>query len=396
MEFIIGNIKISSRITPGEKDFPRLFKAHFDVMSLSDFIKDLQVHPEWREEIRKTEFARAVHGTLAIEGSVIGIDDIEHMMEEHTLPTDEDNARKEVSNALAAYEFIVEWSGMNQGKEITDSVIRQIHTVLTRDIDYYLNEPGKYRDQPVSFGSPRKDSILRNAFEVKEAMAQIIRFINFKDDDVLSLGCFPVTRAIMTHYLITLVHPFIDGNGRVARAVEALILHHYGKFEPYCFPISARYYYEKRLRYFELLRKADETGELIPFTLFAIDGLIQHLSSIKKQLLDQITRTLIIDYLWQLKRTDQILKRHITFMEIAFGLGKKEAKDFWRQPAIRGLYQNLSESTRKRDFARLLELNLLKTEKVSLDGRSIEVISVNWDVLKTLRLRLDKVPHRPR
>jgi hypothetical protein len=73
-----------------------------------------------------------------------------------------------------------------------------------------------------------------------------------------------------------------------------------------------------------------------------------------------------------------------------------ELTDFNRHPVVRGIYYNLSESTRKRDISTLVSFGLLKTEKVvSEDGKEKTIISVNWDALKFVTLRLDTIPHKP-
>lgn len=391
MPFKIGSIEI--RIDLPSEQASDFFQRIYRVESLYHFINEQPVYPEWREAIRKMEFLRAVQGTVALEGAEIKIEDVERVGKEEreTLTTDSD---KEAANALEAYDFIDDWTIRNPDERITEPVIKQLHTIITRDINYYLNQPGQYRNQPVKFGYPSQESALKDIFAVQDAMAKLVDFVNTKTDDV-SLSYFPLCRAVLAHYLMTLIHPFIDGNGRVARAVEALILHHYGKYEAYLFPINAKFYYRQRKKYFELLRHTDSTGDPLPFLFFAIDGLHESLTEIKRGVLDKITCTLIMDYAHQLRRQKKLLKRQTTLLEIAFGLNPMELSEFINNPAIRGVYHNLSESTRKRDMATLLAFGLLKSEKVKTpDGKGKTTISANWDALKYLTLRLDAIPHR--
>jgi len=358
----------------------------FDLENLHSFIKDQPFYPEWREDIERMVLYRAAHGTVAIEGSDVKLDEMDNVAQSKLLKSDRE---KEPKNALKAYEFIKEWSFNNKNNPISEGVISQIHTTLTRDINYYLNDPGKYRDQKVSFGDPRQESVLKNRFEVIDEMEKVVKFINLRTTDSSDMAFWTIPKAVITHYLITRVHPFIDGNGRVARTVESLILHHLGDFEPYCFPSTAEFYYKERKKYMELLRQTDDTGDLIPLVLFAIQGLHDNLSKTKKHMLDKITQTLIMDYSHQLRRNKKLLKRQTALLEIMFDLDPMLMKEFSQHPYIKGLYYERTPYTEKRDIEKLIKYKLLKIDKET------KKISVNWDALKQLTFRLNSIPHRP-
>ena len=394
MEITIGGNKITTKLKTENTNFFALFRLLTQAKSLSESIKELRVRPGWREAIRKTELIRAVHGTLAIEGVNLKEDQVEKIIEkgegsERIIDTD-----KEVENVLRAYEFILDWSSSHPNEMITESLIKEIHSRLTKDMNYYLNEPGKYRETPVTFGNPRKESTIKYLPEIQEAMSGLTGCIK-EEDSLFDVCSDPITLALFAHYMITLIHPFIDGNGRLARAIEALILHHHGGFAPYCFPINAQYYYKNRNKYFELLRYTDDTQDFIPFIVFAVEGIVEYLKTIKKSLLDKITVTLTMDYIHQLTKSKKILKRHENLIEIMFGLGELEIKDFWAHPAIKGLYHNVSESTRKRDLPRLLALDLITISEQQDDEKKPLKISANWNLLEMIHLRLETVPKRP-
>jgi Fic family protein len=389
--FKIGSIKIDTNIK--EDDFFDLYKKISDLENLHTFINEQPVYPEWGEEIQKMEFLRAVQGTIALEGSELELEDIERIASQKDVSLSDKD--KEAENALEAYEFIQDWSELNKGQIITEEVIKQIHTIMTRNINYYLNEPGKYRNQVVEFGYPKQKSSLKNTFEVQEAMSRVVDFINSPPSKGLKYSSFPVTKAILTHHFMTYIHPFIDGNGRVSRAVEALMFHHYGGYEPYLFPISARFYYKERKTYFELLRKIDTTGDPYTFISFALDGIYKNLTEIKNNILDQVTRTLIFDYAHQLRRNKKLLKRQTSLLGSMFYLKPMELQEFWRHPAIQAIYYKLSESTKKRDISNLVRYNLVQYIDSASPEEKVKKITVNWDALRLVALRLDNIPHRP-
>ncbi len=392
MLFKIGSIIIDTTIR--EDDSLDLTKKLGKLESLRNFINEQPVYPQWKENIEKMALFRAVQGTVALEGSDIGLKDVERIAKQNERSnTDRDI---EAQNALEVYEFIQHWSSDNPTEEIAEPVIKQIHSIMTGDMGDYMNQPGEYRTQAVEFGYPPLESALKDLSQVQDTMSMLIELINTKESNPSDFCSFPVTRALLVHYLITAILPFMDGNGRVARAVEALILHHYGRFEAYLFPITASSYYRDRKKYFETLRHADNTGNPIPFINFALDGLYDNLSEIKKNILDQINRTLILDYAHQLRRGKKLSKRQTTLLENMFYLGPMKLDEFWRHPSVRGIYDKLSESTRKRDISGLISLGFLKYEESSShEGRKIKKITVNWDALRFETHRLDMIAPVP-
>jgi Fic family protein len=376
-----------------EDDSLDLIKKLSKLDSLYNFVNEQPVYPEWKENIQKMEFFRAVQGTVALEGPDIELEDVERIAKQNERSNTD--RYREAQNALEAYEFIQRWSSDNPDEEITESVIKQIHTIMTADMNDYVKQPGEYRTQIVEFGYPPLESALKDLVEIQDTMSMLVELMNAKEMDPSDLCSFPVTKALLVHYLITAILPFMDGNGRLARAVEALVLHHYGKYEAHFFPISARFYYRERKKYFEMLRHADNTGNPIPFISFALDGLHANLYEIEKHILDQINRTLILDYAHQLRRGKELSKRQTTLLENMFYLGPMKLDEFWRHPFVRGIYDKLSESTRKRDISKLISLGFVKYEKSgNNEGRKIKKITVNWDALRFATTGYDS-SHRP-
>jgi len=372
--------------------------ALVEVSSLQTYIEGLPVYPAWREEILKMDFIRAIHGTLAIEDSGITVQEVEKIMDRGISSESLTGKRaKEAVNALSAYDFIQEWVQDNPEGDITEAVISQLNTIITRDLGCVPDRPGLYRNHAVSFGLPRRAAGLKTLSEIQTAMAELVNFINEnKKSSTQAFSHTPTTAALTAHYLITLIHPFSDGNGRVARALEALILHRYGGFAPYCFPITAKFYYENREEYFRLLRLTDNTGDIFPFLFFAVNGLRINLQAIKEAMLKKITHALITNYIHDLRRKKTILKRQVALMEILLSSGTMEINEFWNSPAIRTLYANRSESTRRRDIFNLLKYHLVTLEEGKKpEGKKETKISANWDVLKRLPVRLDNMVKKP-
>ena len=93
------------------------------------------------------------------------------------------------------------------------------------------------------------------------------------------------------------IHPFGDGNGRTARAVESFLLYRAG-VNAFGFYSLANFYYRERDRYIQELTDArfQHGGDLTPFILFGLEGLVAELESVHREVLDQVKITAYRDY----------------------------------------------------------------------------------------------------
>src|ERR1039457_6403278 len=97
-------------------------------------------------------------------------------------------------------------------------------------INYDLTKnPGRWRPGPINVRDERKGEVIYEgpAFElVPELMTELSGQLNAKED------CPSMVRAAMAHLNLVMVHPFSDGNGRMARCLQTLVLAREGILEP--------------------------------------------------------------------------------------------------------------------------------------------------------------------
>ena len=96
-------------------------------------------------------------------------------------------------------------------------------------------------------------------------------------------------RAIAAHFYVVSIHPFGDGNGRTARAVESFLLYR-GGINARGFYSLANYYYRFRHRDVALLDSVrfSSDHDLTPFVRFALDGLLGELEDVHGEVLAQV------------------------------------------------------------------------------------------------------------
>ena len=167
---------------------------------------------------------------------------------------------------MATYRWIAQLSG---DQPINTTLIREVHRRLVTGYDNDHRPPGRLRsrDQNVTFGTPRHRGG-EGGNECAEALRQLVEATRttFHKHD-------PLVQALALHYHLAALHPFLDGNGRTARAMEALMLQRVGLRDT-LFIAMSNDHYEEKIAYLQAL---NDTGaahhNLTPFLKFALKGI---------------------------------------------------------------------------------------------------------------------------
>ena len=104
-------------------------------------------------------------------------------------------------------------------------------------------------------------------------------------------------RAIAAHFYVVSIHPFGDGNGRTARAVESFLLYKAGVNVRGYYSL-ANYFYQNRSEYVYNLNHVQTRGQtdLTPFVVFALEGLVQELEAVHAEVLAEVRIIAFRDY----------------------------------------------------------------------------------------------------
>ena len=359
------------------------------IQGVNQFLLDLPSFPAQAKKIFRHEMILAVGGTQRIEGVDLTDNEIEKAFDKEEAHEELQTAEKEAVNSKNAYKFIIDYVDGNRDKEIDERFIRQLHTYMTRGLPYQYNKPGEYRTVEISFGSPRRSAVLKTERDVKEGMKGFIKWLNDKNRG--NFYDFPLTKANLAHYYLTEIHPFGDGNGRTARALEAMILYSKGKFNYYCFWSLANHFSIYRNKYIDNLRNVSVTLNVMPFLDFASNGYLKELNRIKKRALSKIKELMFMDYIRYLQRTkviqdQKINERMVSVLDILVELKKLRFSNFLslEDPSIKGIYTKKSYHTVRKDLSKLREYGFIKITGEN-KAKSLEP---NYKILEKLRYKV--------
>lgn len=210
--------------------------------------------PEVLNTIRKYFRIKNIYHSNAIEGNSLNVGETRTVVELGLTITGKPlKDQAEAKNLSAALDFLEELAA-NPDRPITESDVRQIHLLVLKGIND--NDAGRYRSANVEIGGsqykpPSPESI---AIEMD-------RFGQWLQKASIPGTLFESTEAILAasvaHTWFVTIHPFIDGNGRVARLLMNLVLMRFR------FPIAV-VTREDRLRYYDAL-EFSQASDLTPF-----------------------------------------------------------------------------------------------------------------------------------
>jgi len=117
--------------------------------------------------------------------------------------------------------YAMEWVRAHQAEDLSEALLLELHRTVTRDT-LAADASGRYRraDEPVAVYDETRNAPIYTpppAAELPAQMAALCAFANGSSDD--DPFVHPVVRAIMLHFWLAWAHPFVDGNGRTARAL---------------------------------------------------------------------------------------------------------------------------------------------------------------------------------
>ena len=372
---------------------PAITNALADAKSAVLSLKTIPYQRRWVEGLQRIQLKREVAGTSRIEGAEFTERELEAAMQEtpeqlHT------RSQKQAHAAVQAYRWI---ATVPQDQPIDADLICTIHRRIVTGADDDHCRPGRLRqqDQNVNFGVPRHRGV-EGGDECERAFQQFTRAIGgaFRDHD-------PLVQAIAAHYHLAAMHPFVDGNGRTARALEALMLQRAGLRDS-SFIAMSNYYYDEKNAYLGALaevRRRDD--DLTPFLQFALRGVMLQsqrlLTEIQHEISKGLFRNLMLDLFSLLKTPKKrvIAERQVEILKLLLDVEWMDWQEIVRRTA--SVYATLSNPFKAlvRDVNSLSALGAVRVDKLG-EGRYRLGVRLEWPTEITETAFFEKLKELPK
>lgn len=241
--------------------------------------------------------------------------------------------------------------------ELNTDSLRRIHMIYTLDTEEGL--PGVFR-------SSRKQDFSKDYDPPKSSLQEITEdFCTWFSKDMAATH--PLIRAFLAHYHIGMLQPFVNANGRTARAVEAMLLKKAGY--KYLHQAMAQYYRRNRKDYIKAFIKNEKTGgfDMTPFLLFCLEGASRAYRLLTDTAVSGLRVIGVRDHIRTLRLKKSITERQKDLLDILFRYDRPfDLTELLTNPIFSGLYKGYTENTARNDIKRLKELNMINSE----DGRN--------------------------
>lgn len=231
-------------------------------------------------QLRRGNRIRTIQASLAIENNTLSVEQVTALLEGRRvlgLPRE----IQEVRNAFAAYDAMPSWTPASRAHLLA------AHGLLMHGL---LDDAGQYRRSDV--GIYRGDRLLHMA----PPQSRVSTLMDDLLDWLSTTQLHPLIASCVFHYEFEFIHPFADGNGRMGRLWQTLMLSQWRPVMAWL-PVET-VICEQQQAYYAALSAADQRAEATPFVEFMLQALHQSLlvtsqtDQVSDQVSDQVARLL--------------------------------------------------------------------------------------------------------
>jgi Fic family protein len=178
----------------------------------------LRTPRRWEGVLRRSALARAIQGSNGIEGYQVAEDDAAAALDGDGPISADEETFLEIQGYRQALGYVLAM-GDTEYATFDATEIRAMHyMMLSHD---HAKSPGRYRKGPIYVHDERNDRVV---YEGPDA-ADVPKLVNALVDSLhTGVNNDPVVRSAMAHLNLVMIHPFRDGNGRMARTLATLVL----------------------------------------------------------------------------------------------------------------------------------------------------------------------------
>lgn len=331
----------------------------------------------WVDVLQAIQLKREVAGTSRIEGADFTDRELEVALKQDVTPAELlTRSQRQAHSAVQTYRWI---ATLPDDYPIDEDLIRQVHRRIVTGCDDGHCAPGVLRasDHNVSFGMPPHRGA-EGGDSCKNAFDQLVWAMQHEFQ-----GHDPLIQALALHYHFAAIHPFMDGNGRTARALEALLLQR-ADLTDRAFIAMSNYYYDEKDQYLRTLSQGRSLNhDLTPFLKFALRGIALQASrlyaEIKKNMERALFRNMMYDLFNRLASTRKrvIKDRQIEILKTLLEVEKIGWHALYEKMQVHYSRVKNFHRTIIRDVTGLIQIGAINVKK--LDGNTWEVsIRPQW------------------
>lgn len=353
---------------PQYKISNNLLKYIGRIEACKEVITNAPLVPAWEARFREEARVRTVHFGTRVEGNELTKEQAAALMYASGTGNPSEIAEEvgviarprdiqEVVNYRNTMNWIDEWGNYStRTVEYTEHILKTLHTLTVRNI-LDPEQVGHYRSAQVVIRSATDGSVVFRPpmfLQIPSLISDLMHWLNSPANKDLH----PVIRAGIAHYELVRIHPFIEGNGRTARAFSLLILYAEGYDVKKLFSIEE--YFDRDIDgYYRAIQSAQQsqTLDMTYWLEYFCFGLAVELDRVKQQV--------------QKLSQDAKLKDRLGGIQIALSERQIAILDLLQQKKsattsdVQKILPLISADTILRDLKDMMNKGLLKKEGIT-------------------------------
>jgi len=327
------------------------------VEAAREIIMNAPLVPAWEAKFRKEAIERTVHHGTHLEGNPLSPEEVRDVLEGQVVIARDRDVQEVINyrNVLKFIEGIYTQTGSSGSYSFTIETILEMHKLTTEKI-LSPESSGQFRSRQVVIKNTKTGQVSYTpppAVEVPYLVEDLVNWINSDEGRAIH----PIIKAGIIHYELARIHPFVDGNGRVARAVATLILFLDGydirkffSFEEYFDENPMQYYLTLQAVSNQLVLDTHER-DLTPWLEYFTEGVAIELNRVKEKVQRISVDARIKDKLGQQLMLNERQMLIMEYIHRHKGLSNKE---------FRKIFPDHSDDTVLRELKFLRQKGLVK------------------------------------
>lgn len=314
-----------------------------------EVIQNAPLVPAWEAKFQEEAIIRTVHHGTHIEGNELNLSQAGKVIAGQDVVARERDIQ-EVINYRNVLKYLDELRTQDKNVKITEEMIKRLHKLTVEKI-LPTEDCGSYRQKGVVVKNSHTGEITFSpppAIEVPYQMQEFVAWLGSRS----CLDLHPVLRSGITHYELVRIHPFLDGNGRVARAAALLVLF-LDDYDVKRFFSLEEYYDRDAGRYYQGLQSVPRNNDDLTYWLdYFSEGLAIELAKVKEKVLN-LSR--------DLKLKEKLGGEQMALSERQIKILERIQKvGFFQNNQFEELFPMISEDTVLRELQDLLKKGIIK------------------------------------
>ncbi|MBF0122622.1 MAG: Fic family protein [Candidatus Omnitrophica bacterium] len=252
---------------------PYLLRLFEGVASAGALVRSSRLQASVKAPLEKDAFARSVHSSTWIEGNLLSLAQVRAVVDGKDLLVEE-KQKMEVANCLEAMRLVLK----NKINLVTEKGLLDVHDRMIKGL-LTAERIGKYRRIQNYIVDARNKVIFTPPPPgmVPGRMKSLLAWLKGE-------SLHPIIRSAIFHHEFLTIHPFVDGNGRVARAVGQWLLWERG-LDPLCTLGLDDFFAQDRPRYYDLIQQTrDMDGDFTHWVEYVAEGIARSLEDVQDRI----------------------------------------------------------------------------------------------------------------